>query len=136
MTKKELLYAKDLPIYSAQRKLTQACIKIMIHCQRDLKHTLGQELVKLAYQQKILIGKAKRENYKANLLEEFLDNHKLIEETIKDLVELQAVEEKLYIEAMPLIANIERQAGGWFKASQAENRQPKSGQKPESAFTN
>ena len=123
MTKKELLYAKDLPIYSAQRKLTQACINIMIHCQRDLKHTIAQQLVNLAWHQKVLIAKVKRETNKKDLLEEFLDNHKLIEETIKDLVELGAVEDKLYVEAMPLIANIERQAGGWFKASQADNGQ-------------
>ena len=118
--KKELLYAKDLPIYSAQRKLTQCCVKIMLHCQRDLKHTLAQELVHLAYQQKMLIAKVNREEDKKPLLREFLDNHKLIEETIKDLTELGAVEEKYYIEAIPLIANIERQAGGWFKSTQAD----------------
>ena len=118
--KKELLYAKDLPIYSAQRKLTHCCIHIMLHCQRDLKHTLAQELVHLAYRQKMLIAKVNREPDKGLLLREFLDNHKLIEETIKDLTELGAVEEKYYIEAIPLIANIERQAGGWFKSTQAD----------------
>ena len=127
MTKKELLYAKDLPIYREQHKLTMTCIKIMIHCQRDLKHTIAQKLVDLAFWQKVLIGDVRREENKAKLLSEFLDRHKLIEETIKTLVELQAVEEKYYIEAMPLIESIERQAGGWFKASQAEDRQPESG---------
>ena len=123
MTKKELLYAKDLPIYSAQRKLTQACIQIMIHCHRDLKHTIAQNLVNLAWRQKVLIAKVKRETNKKDLLEEFLDNHKLIEETIKDLVELGSVEEKYYVEAIPLIAAVQRQAGGWFKASQAQSDQ-------------
>ena len=130
--KKALLYAKDLPIYSAQRKLTQCCVKIMLHCQRDLKHTLAQELVHLAYQQKLLIAKVNREEDKNPLLREFLDNHKLIEETIKDLTELGAVEEKYYIEAIPLIANIERQAGGWFKSTQADAARVRINQ-PESA---
>ena len=128
MNKKELIYAKDLPIYREQHKLSQVCIEIMIHCQRDLKHTVAQKLVDLALWQKVLIGDVKREKDKAKLLDKFLDRHKLIEETIKDLVELQAVEEKYYIEAMPLIASIERQAGGWFKASQADDQQPESGQ--------
>ena len=130
--KKELLYSKDLPIYSAQRKLTQCCIHIMLHCQRDLKHTLAQELVHLAYQQKLLIAKVNRESEKADLLREFLDNHNIIEETIKDLTELGAVEEKYYIEAIPLLANIQRQAGGWFKTTQADTAGVRSNQ-PESA---
>ena len=99
----------------------------MVHCHRDLKHTIAQNLVNLAWHQKVLIAKAKRETNKKDLLEEFLDNHKLIEETIKDLVELGSVEEKYYVEVIPLIANIERQAGGWFKKSQADDQQPESG---------
>lgn len=121
MANKEYKTSRDMPIYKKTQTLSDETAKIMFTIDRDFRHTLGQRIYLASMEQLSLLDEAealidKREEY----IKLFINRQHTIEEMIKQGVRLNALDESYYIKVMPLFENIEKQARGWFNATQAK----------------
>jgi len=116
-------YAKDLPIRAAAWKLFKQCDIIMMRIgDKDHKHTIGRDILNSSRLLLRLIGKANRvtneKRYEA--LCELIDEYHDLADMIKYMAESNdeqgrpLLPPQCYIDAIPLLSNVERQASGWM----------------------
>ena len=124
VNKKDLIRTKDLPVYSAVLKLVSAADAVMKAMQKDYKHTFGQDLVHSSFHLLTMVGKINRSvndtKKRAELLEEFIDEYDVIAYLLKLCTEKKYISEQLYIDIIPIMSSIIRQANGWMKKTQAD----------------
>lgn len=127
MASKEYKRAKDLPIYTAAWRLFEQVVVIRGKMTKDSKHDIGQDLVLGSRRIIRLIARANRASGKdrETALDELLDEYYDVANLAKFIFEHEYTGDKahsatLYAATMPLLANIERQAAGWYKQTQAQ----------------
>lgn len=127
MASKEYKRAKDLPIYTAAWRLFEQVVVIRGKMTKDSKHDIGQDLVLGSRRIIRLIARANRASGKDReaALDELLDEYYDVANLAKFIFEHEYTGDKahsatLYAATMPLLANIERQAAGWYKQTQAQ----------------
>jgi len=127
MASKEYKRAKDLPIFTASWRLLEKVVIIKKKMQNEVRHDLGQDMVLGVRRITRLIARANRASGQAReeVLDELLDEYYDVANLIKFVVEHEYTGDKehsaiLYAETVPLLANLERQAVGWYRQSQAQ----------------
>lgn len=119
-TKKEYKQAKDLHIYTAVWRLFKPMDLAMRRMDKDHKHVYGQELIHKIIEMVTLIGNANRETdaeMRCKYIRELIDKYNSLTSLFRFCVEsgfLGVDGQKIYVEVIPLFANIERQANGWM----------------------
>ena len=127
MASKEYKRAKDLPIYTAAWRLFEKVVEIKSRMTKDSKHDIGQEMVLGSRRIIRLIARANRATgpERVQVLDELLDEYYDVANLAKFVFEHEYTGDKahsatLYAATMPLLANVERQAAGWYKQTQAQ----------------
>lgn len=129
MAAKEYKRAKDLPIYTAAWRLLEQAVTIKKKLTNDVRHDLGQDMVLGVRRIIRLIGAANRasDRQREAVLDELLDEYNDVAMLMKFLFEHEYTGDKqhsatLYAQTIPLLANVERQAKGWYKQTQADTQ--------------
>lgn len=128
MASKEYKRAKDLPIFTAAWRLLEQAVTIKKKLTNDVRHDLGQDMVLGTRKIIRLVAAANRASDKQReaVLDELLDEYYDVAMLMKFLFEHEYTGDKehsakLYAQTMPLLANVERQAKGWYNQTQALN---------------
>ena len=129
MASKEYKRAKDLPISTAAWRLLEQVVVIKKKLTNEVRHDLGQDMVLGARRIIRLIARANRASGKEReaVLDELLDEYYDVANLVKFVIEHEYTGDKahsatIYAQTIPLLANVERQAAGWHKQTQAENK--------------
>lgn len=122
MASKEYKRAKDLPISTAAWRLLEQVVILKKKLTNEVRHDLGQDMVQGVLRIIRLIARANRaqDEQRAQVLDELLDEYYTVANLVKFVIEHEYTGNKehsatLYAQTMPLLANVERQASGWYK---------------------
>ncbi len=123
MASKEYKRAKDLPIYTAAWRLLGQVVILKKKLTNEVRHDLGQDMVLGVRRIIRLIARANRakDEQRAEVLDELLDEYYDVANLVKFLIENEYTGDKehsarLYAQTIPLLANLERQANGWYNS--------------------
>lgn len=106
---------KKLPIYRAGYSLVMLAMKETKHFSRDMRPTLGRRIQDDAVHLVLDIYKANVSHGKINELESLLVRLQALELSFQLAYDLRLINTRALAEAMDIIGDLGRQAGGWLR---------------------
>lgn len=121
---KEYKQAKDLQISTAIWKLLEQCDLIFMHMDKAHQPVFGRRILDGCLDMLDYVARANRATgtVRVDAIKEVLDKYNYVANCIRYCIEHGYLgdkehAQKIYVATIPLLANVSRQANGWYNAS-------------------